>query len=219
QMAKHADSHAEVVRIATLGINFFRTLSVYLKPVLPALTERTERLLGGAELRWEDAAAPLLGQPLAPFEALMQRIEPAAVERILTDTLNEAAAAAAAPAPATTTRTTEVQDQSAEIDIDTFLKVDLRVARVAAARHVDGADKLLELTLDVGDETRTVFSGIRSAYEPDQLVGKLVVLVANLKPRKMRFGVSQGMVLAAGGDAGVFLVAPDAGATPGMKVT
>ena len=214
QMAKDAGAHAEVVRIATLGINLFRTLSVYLKPVLPALTERTERLLG-AELRWEDASAPLLGKPLAPFEPLLQRIEPAAVERILTDTKNEAAANGARAA----TRTSAVEEQNTEIDIDTFLKVDLRVARVTAARYVEGADKLLELTLDVGTETRTVFSGIRSAYEPDQLVGKLVVLVANLKPRKMRFGVSQGMVLAAGGDAGIFLVAPDAGATPGMKVT
>jgi methionyl-tRNA synthetase len=199
--------------------------------VLPTLTERTERLLGGAELRWEDAAAPLLGKPLAPFEALLQRVEPAAIERILSDTKTEADSAAAAGAAtgasdaaragaaAATTAATQAPEQSAEIDIDTFLKVDLRVARVVGARHVEGADKLLELTLDVGGETRTVFSGIRSAYEPEQLVDKLVVLVANLKPRKMRFGLSQGMVLAAGGDAGIFLVAPDTGATPGMKVT
>jgi methionyl-tRNA synthetase len=228
QLAKRPEAHAEVAAIATLGINLFRTLSVYLKPVLPALAERTERLLGGAALRWEDAATPLLGKPLAPFEALLQRVEPAAVERILADTKSEAASAtvgAAASAATTaapakvTAAAAEGPAQSAEIDIDAFLKVDLRVARVAAARYVEGADKLLELTLDVGGETRTVFSGIRSAYEPDQLVDKLVVLVANLKPRKMRFGVSQGMVLAAGGDSGIFLVAPDAGAAPGMKVT
>jgi methionyl-tRNA synthetase len=171
---------------------------------------------------------------------LLQRVDPAAIEKIVAEAREQAAArSAATPArPAATAATAPVASpepaqaavagaspsaeppKSAEIEIDQFAKTDLRVARVVAASFVDGADKLLRLTLDTGGAQRTVFAGIRSGYDPAALVGKLVVLVANLKPRKMRFGLSEGMVLAASGkDGGPFLLSPDSGAQPGMKVS
>jgi methionyl-tRNA synthetase len=222
--AKDPSRHAHVVAVATLGLNLFRSMMVYLKPVLPAVTERAERLFGGRAFTWEDAGAPLLDAPLAPYEPLLTRVDPAAVKAVLAAT---AAAAAAGSSPGAASgsgsrASTPVKEERkvTEIDIETFQKIDLRVAVVRAAEHVEGADKLLKLTLDVGTEQRTVFSGIRSAYTPEQLVGRRVILVANLKPRKMRFGVSEGMVLAASGDGpGVFLLDVDEGAAPGMKVT
>jgi methionyl-tRNA synthetase len=228
-LAKNASAATEVVGICTLGLNLFRTLMLYLKPIVPALTERAEKLLSAGELRWEDAAQPLLGRPIAPFEALLQRVDPAVVEKIA----GSSPAAASAPPPAAAAAPAKTAAAAApvaknkpeapvsEIDIAQFQQTDLRVARVIEAAFVDGAEKLLRLRLDVGTEERTVFSGIRSAYDPAALTGKLVVLVANLAPRKMRFGVSQGMVLAASGDdgPGIFLLSPDSGAKPGMKVT
>jgi methionyl-tRNA synthetase len=214
-LARSAAAAEEVVAVSTVGLNLFRALVIYLKPIVPALAERCERLLGGAELRWSDAAQPLLGVPIAKFEPLLTRVEPAAIESILEQTAREAAMPAATPEPEPSETPT-----SPAIDLAQFQKTDLRVARVVEASHVEGADKLLKLRLDVGTEERTVFAGIRSAYEPDALVGRLVVLVANLAPRKMRFGVSEGMVLAASGDGpGIFLLGPDSGATPGMKVS
>jgi methionyl-tRNA synthetase len=211
-MAKNGAAAAEIVAVCTLGLNLFRALIVYLKPVVPGLAGRAEKLLGGDALRWEDARAPLLGTPIAKFEALLQRVEPDAVEAIVAAGRTGAATAPAAKEPAAA--------ESASITLDEFLKTELRVASVLEASYVDGADKLLRLRLDVGGEERIVFSGIRSAYEPSALVGKLVVLVANLEPRKMRFGVSQGMVLAASGaEPGIFLLSPDQGARPGMRVT
>jgi methionyl-tRNA synthetase len=192
---------------------------VYLKPVLPAVTERAERLLGGAPLQWQDAGSPLLGTTIAPFAPLLQRVEHAAVQAVMEATAAAVAANAAVSGQAVRGQQEEEKEVS-EIDIETFQRIDLRVARVVAAEHVEGADKLLKLTLDVGTQQRTVFSGIRSSYEPAALVGRHVILVANLKPRKMRFGVSEGMVLAASGEGtGVFLLAADEGAAPGMKVT
>ena len=178
-------------------------------------------------------ATPLLDTPLAAYEPLATRLDPKVVA-----TLIEAEAAAApapavtpAPAPAAAATPSPVAPPAAgarpvapagppaEITVDDFARIDLRVARVIAAEYVEGADKLLKLTVDLGGEQRTVFAGIRSAYAPEQLVGRHVVVVANLKPRKMRFGVSQGMVLAASGEGpGVFLVSPDAGAAAGMAV-
>ena len=215
QLAKNADAAAEVVAVCTLGLNLFRTLAVYLKPVLPDVTLRIERLLAAGELRWEDTQKPLLGTPIETFETLLKRVEVAATEAIVADTrkaLGQPEPPPAAPGDA--------PERPATIGIEQFKTVDLRVARVVDASLVEGADKLLRLTLDVGTERRTVFAGIRSAYEPSALVGRLVVLVANLAPRKMRFGVSEGMVLAASGEKeGVFLLAPDSGAQPGMKVS
>ncbi len=208
-LAKEPDSADAVVDICTLGLNLFRILIGYLKPVVPELARRSERFLDIDELRWSDLSTPLLGSQIARFEALLQRIDPKAVQAMIEDSREDAAAASAPAAK-----------QSDEIDIDAFAKIDLRIAKIVSASHVDGADKLLHLELDVGGETRQVFSGIRAAYDPTDLEGRLVVVVANLKPRTMRFGVSEGMILAAGeGKNDIFLLSPDAGAKPGMKVT
>jgi methionyl-tRNA synthetase len=216
-LAKTTGAEAEVLGICTLGLNLFRTLMLYLKPIVPALAERAEKLLAAGELSWSDAHQPLLDRPIAKFEALLQRVEAQTVEKIVAEARGETAGAVATP-PATASAVDATE--AATIGLEQFLKVDLRVARVIEAGFVEGADKLLRLRLDVGDEERVVFSGIRGTYEPQSLVGKLVVLVANLQPRKMRFGVSQGMVLAASGkDEGVFLLSPDSGAKPGMKVS
>ena len=207
-MAKNPSAATEVVAVCTMGLNLFRVLIVYLKPVVPALAARAEALLGGDELRWDSAAAPLLGLKIAKFEPLLTRIETATVETLIKPVESEGRAVTTTPAG------------NGQIDLTEFQKTELRVARVVEAAYVEGADKLLKLTLDVGSEQRTVFSGIRSSYEPAALTNRLVILVANLAPRKMRFGVSEGMVLAASGDEpGIFLLAPDSGAEPGMKVS
>ena len=208
-MAKDPAAAADVVAVCTLGLNLFRALIVYLKPVVPALAARAEALLAGGELRWDSVGAPLLGTKIAKFETLLTRLELETVESLTHKAAGEPPAAATTPAAAS----------HGEIDLAEFQKTELRVARVIEASFVEGADKLLKLKLDVGGEERTVFSGIRSSYEPAALTNRLVVLVANLAPRKMRFGVSQGMVLAASGDEpGIFLLSPDSGAKPGMKV-
>jgi methionyl-tRNA synthetase len=202
-MAKDAGKHDAVAAICTQGINLFRVLSIYLKPLVPGLAERVEAFLGQPDLTWRDAATAMTGCDIQPFKSLLNRLELKKVETMVKSE-----------------ETTEPEkDTDDVIEIEQFLKVDLRVAKVTSASYVDGADKLLELKLDVGEEQRRVFSGIRSSYEPEQLVGRHVIVVANLKPRKMRFGVSEGMILAAGGDEGIFLVGIDDGARPGMKVT
>jgi methionyl-tRNA synthetase len=245
-LAKNAGAAAEVVGVCTLGLNLFRALICYLKPILPALTERAERLLAAGELRWGDAATPLLNHRIERFEPLLQRVDAATIEQIVTEAREQAAAAASGAPPELTSAAgtgaaktsvsaapgaavsgtppgdskSRADGRAAEIDLDQFVKSDLRVARVVDAALVDGADKLLKLTLDVGDARRTVFAGIRRNYDPETLVGRHVILVANLKPRKMRFGISEGMVLAASDDAGgPFLLSPDSGAKPGMKVS
>ena len=209
----------EVHGVCSLGIEVFRVLMIYLRPILPALAAKAEAFLQVPALAWEDAGAPLGAHRIGPYEPLLTRLDRKALNRVVEATKAEAEAESKAASGAES-------KESATIAIDDFLKVDLRVAKVLAARAVPDADKLLELTLDVGDERRRVFSGIRSAYDPNDLLGRLVVLVANLAPRKMRFGVSEGMVLAASADAqaardqpGVFLLAADSGARPGMRVT
>ncbi len=228
-MAKDPARAAEVQAVCTQGINLFRLLTLYLKPILPRLAAGAERFLALPDQRWSDAAEPLLGRAIGTYQPLATRVDPAstkalgeaAVENLKPAGLPTAAAtssapaATPAPAPATPTEATA----SAPIGIEDFARVDLRVARIVEASAVEGADKLLRLVVDLGTERRTVFAGIRQAYAPEQLVGRLTVVVANLAPRKMRFGTSEGMVLAAGaGGAGIFLLAPDAGAQPGMKV-
>jgi methionyl-tRNA synthetase len=209
-MAKDASAAADVVAVCTLGLNLFRALIAYLKPVVPALAARAEALLASGELGWDSARVPQLGTKIAKFESLLTRLDLETVESLTHKAAHEV------PAVATTPPSTS----NGEIDLAEFQKTELRVARVIEAAYVEGADKLLKLRLDVGDEERTVFSGIRSSYEPAALTNRLVVLVANLAPRKMRFGVSQGMVLAASGDEpGIFLLSPDSGAKPGMKVS
>ena len=210
-LAKKPGADAEIVGVCTLGLNLFRALIVYLKPIVPALAARAETLFASGELRWDDVATPLLGTTIPKFEALLTRVETATIEAFTKPATSEAPPV---------TKTTDGAATNGEIALAEFQRIELRVARVIEASYVDGADKLLKLTLDVGGEERTVFSGIRSSYEPAALTNRLVVLVANLAPRKMRFGVSQGMVLAASGDdPGIFLLSPDSGAKPGMKVS
>ena len=205
-LAKDPQQAGRVVDVCTLGINLFRTLMVYLKPVVPGLAERAEEFLDADPLVWSDAGTPLLDHRVRKFRSLLERVPPKEVQAMV----NDSRAGPAAP-PA------KYKD---EIDIEQFSKVDLRIARVIAADYVKGADKLLELRLDLGGDERVVFAGIRSAYRPETLVDRLVVVVANLKPRKMRFGTSQGMILASGpGGSDIFLLSPDSGAKPGMKVT
>ena len=207
QMAKEPSSARDLHAVLTTALNLFRSLVIYLKPVIPATAARAEALLGGAELAWADAATPQLGSAVAPYQPLFTRID-----------LEDVRAMSEKPTEPVETAPRGGEAIAPEITIDDFAKIDLRVARVLEASLVEGADKLLRLRLDLGDTERTVFAGIRSAYDPAQLAGRLVVVVANLKPRKMRFGVSEGMVLAAGDAEGVFLLAPDAGATPGSRV-
>jgi methionyl-tRNA synthetase len=220
-------AQAEAVRaIATQGINLFRVLMTWLTPVLPQMAQAAGAFLGQPIGHWDDVATPLLGTPLAPYVPLALRLDPAIVASLV-----EATPATAAPAAAAAKASTlkPKQDKAAPINtappagpisIDDFGRVELRVAKVLAASTVEGSDKLLCLKLDLGGEQRQVFSGIRAAYSPEQLTGRLVVVVANLAPRKMRFGVSEGMVLCASGDGpGLFLLAADSGAQPGMKIS
>jgi methionyl-tRNA synthetase len=213
-LAKDPARAAEVLAIATQGINLFRVLISYLAPVLPELARKAETFLGISLARWDSISTPLLDVPLAPYVPLAVRLDPAIVAQLVetpATTTPSVAAPAAAQAPAAAPE---------RITIDTFRKLDLRVARVVEAALVDGSDKLLRLSLDLGSERRQVFAGIRGAYEPAALVGRLIVMVANLEPRKMRFGVSEGMVLCAGGEnAGLFLLNPDSGAQPGMRIS
>jgi len=215
QMIKEDGKRDEVQRVCSLGINLFRVLMIYLKPVVPALAQRSEAFLNQGELTWSTAPTYLSGVKIAKFKPLLTRLEDSNVEKMV------AAAEAESSSPASADVEGQGPDADKPIDFDTFAAVDLRVARIVNASAVEGADKLLQLTLDVGGgEQRNVFSGIKSAYTPEQLVGKLTVVVANLAPRKMRFGVSEGMVLAAGpGGKEIFLVTPDEGAEPGMQVT
>jgi len=206
-LAKQAGGAAAAHAVCTLGINLFKVLMVYLAPILPDTTARSLRFLNLDALRWDDATKFLGTHRINTFEPLLTRMEKNALDKVIADSRVSA-------------QDTQVQQMATNlIDIETFAKIDLRVARVVAAEHVSGADKLIRLTLDLGDSQRQVFAGIKSAYQPEALVGRLTVVVANLKPRQMRFGESQGMVLAAGpGGQEIFLLAPDAGATPGMQV-
>jgi len=238
-LIKDPERAAEVQGICTQGLDLFRILVIYLAPVLPRLAERAATFLNRAELHWEARRETLTGGTIRPYEALMTRIEPAAVEALLEaskGSLAPAAPSGGAVAPGGGTKSPETPADAAggaatpagpatpdpiadTIDYDAFARVDLRVAHIVAAEQVEGADKLLCLTLDLGTEQRQVFAGIRSAYRPEDLVGRMTVMVANLAPRKMRFGVSEGMVLAAGpGGPDLFLLTPDAGAKPGMRV-
>lgn len=199
----------EVHGICTQTINLFRVLTVYLKPIVPSLTERAEDFLNTGELSWADATQPLLGHGINKFKPLITRIEEKQIEAMMSD----------AKSDLEEKQEDGLKDLAPEIELGDFSKVDLRVARIAKAEHVEGADKLLKLTLDLGGQTRNVFAGIKSAYRPEDLEGRLTVMVANLKPRKMRFGVSEGMVLAAGpGGKDLFILEPDEGAKPGMRV-
>ncbi len=215
-MIKENDGRDQVQQVCTDGLNLFKVLITYLKPVLPNLAQKSEDFLGVDGLTWDSVSQPLAGHRINKFKPLMTRIEAEKVDAIVNATMTEERQSSANDDSSEDSPMTE----SEWIEFDDFAKVDLRVVRIKAAEPVEGADKLLQLTLDLGDEERKVFAGIKSAYNPESLVGKLTVMVANLTPRKMRFGVSEGMVLAAGpGGEDIFLLEPDAGAEPGMKVT
>ncbi len=213
-LAKEPGREAEVHAVCSVGVNLFRVLMTYLKPVLPAMAEKSETFLNSS-LDWTALDGPLLDHELAKFKPLMTRVDPARVEAMV-----EASKEQEAPAPKPGKPLPEDDAEATTIQFEDFARVDLRIARIAGAEHVEGADKLLRLTLDLGElGQKQVFAGIKSAYQPEDLVGKLTVAVANLAPRKMRFGVSEGMVLAAGpGGGDLYLLEPHPGAQPGMQV-
>jgi methionyl-tRNA synthetase len=216
-LAKQQGARHEVQDVCSVGLNLFRILITYLAPVLPGMAEKVQAFLNLPSLRWDDIAEPLLDHRIEKFKPLMTRIEPASVQAMVAASREHLEATAAAPAAATGPLADE--PIAATIQYDEFARLDLRVARIVKAESVEKADKLLALTLDLGGETRNVFAGIKSAYAPEDLEGRLTVMVANLAPRKMRFGVSEGMVLAAGpGGKELFILEPDSGAQPGMRV-
>jgi methionyl-tRNA synthetase len=235
EIAKQEGMDANLHQVCSEGLAMFRLLTLYLKPILPKLAQRAEEFLNIQPLHWGDAGYNLPHEHLInAYEHLMTRIESKQIDALLA--ANKESLAPAAPAPEQSPQRHAQHQQATEdkaqgtaspqaqhISIDDFAKVDLRIARIANAEHVEGAEKLLRLTLDLGPlGTRQVFAGIKSAYDPATLVGRLTVMVANLAPRKMKFGMSEGMVLAAsdpeGKTAGLFILSPDAGATPGMQV-
>jgi methionyl-tRNA synthetase len=220
-LAKHPGSAAEVQGICTQGLNLFRTLMVYLQPVLPEMAAKARRFFQEPEWTWGSAATPLLGTPILPYEALATRLDPKAVARLVEPEDAVAAQSPQSSAPSDAAeRAAAAAVEGNLISIDDFLRVDLRIAKVLAAEPIAGADKLLRLRIDVGElGEREIIAGIRAAYDPSSLVGRLIVVVANLEPRKMRFGTSQGMMLASGpGGKAIFMLSPDTGATPGMRV-
>ncbi|QIT54730.1 methionine--tRNA ligase [Aquisalimonas sp. 2447] len=215
-LAKQDETLPQVQAICTQTLNLFRVLMVYLKPVVPKIAAEAEAFLNLEPQDWQSIRSPLLGHSINRFKALATRVERADVDAVIEDSK-----ATMAPKAETAAEYGPLADNpiADPVDINTFGQVDLRVARIDEAALVDGADKLLQLTLDLGGETRNVFAGLRSAYAPEDLRGRLTVMVANLEPRKMRFGVSEGMVLAAGpGGDELFILEPDSGAKPGMRV-
>ncbi len=204
ELAKSPGQDGQVLAVCSLGINMYRILVIYLKPILPRLAKQSEEFLACAELNWADIGTPLVDHRINTFESLFTRVDKVAVDAMIASSRDGDVEAA----------------ENSMITIKDFEQIDLRVARIVSADPVDGADKLLRLTLDVGDHRRTVFSGIKLAYAPKDLVGKLTVVVANLESREMRFGTSEGMVLAAAsGEGEIFLISADSGAKPGTRIT
>jgi methionyl-tRNA synthetase len=213
-LAKEEGKEQQVQDVCSTGINCFRLLVLYLKPVMPELAEKSEEFLGVEALKWEDSQHLLSSHKINKFKALMNRLESDKVDAMMEEAKSQVANVEKENKPRKST-----SNESETITFEDFAKVDLRVAEIVNAENVEGADKLLKLTLNLGENEKQVFAGIKSAYQAEQLVGRLTVVVANLAPRKMRFGVSEGMVLAAGpGDKEIFLLSPDSGAKPGMQV-
>ncbi|RBP78399.1 methionyl-tRNA synthetase [Shewanella putrefaciens] len=228
QMVKHDDQQEAAHQVCSNALNLFRILVTYLKPVLPRLAQDVEAFFQ-LPLTWNALNQDLAGHEIAPFKAMMQRVELDKVNAMVADSKDNLQVTADAPKTAVPEKTVESSNVSSEplvndpisetINFDDFAKIDLRIARIVKAEHVADADKLLKLQLDIGGETRQVFAGIKSAYSPEDLEGKLTVMVANLAPRKMRFGMSEGMVLAAGpGGSDLWILEPHEGAQPGMRV-
>ncbi|UCV23515.1 methionine--tRNA ligase [Ferribacterium limneticum] len=229
ELAKQEGKEVELHAACTNALNLFRLLTVLLKPILPVVAGKVEKFLNIAPLNWTDTQSLLAaGHGINAYEHLMTRVDPKQIEKLV-----EANKESLAPTQEQQSPQRHAEHQQNEVksespwepfcNIDDFMKVDLRIVRIANAEHVEGADKLVRLTLDVGkNETRNVFAGIKAAYDPAQLIGRLTVMVANLAPRKMKFGLSEGMVLAASDTedktSGIFLLSPDSGAQPGMRV-
>ncbi len=211
-LAKDPARDGELQAVCTMGLNLYRLLSAYLKPVLPRLAAASEAFLNLPYQTWPEVSSkPVLAHRINDFQPLLRRVDPDRIAAVL-----EASKESLAPQPNSPLTAEPIAEI---IDVTDFARIDLRIARIQKAEAVEGSDKLLKLTLDLGGERRTVYAGIKSAYDPKSLEGRLTVMVANLKPRKMRFGVSEGMVLAAGpGGKEIFLLSPDAGAQPGMRV-
>jgi methionyl-tRNA synthetase len=228
EIAKEPGQEPALQWFCTLYLELFRILTIYLKPVLPKVAEDVEEFLALKPLAWEDVGDALKpGHTVQPYRHLVSRIDPKQIDQLLeppAEAKPDTPKGSGAEAPEFKLEPVEppkppvILPIGETISIDDFGRIDLRIARIVDAELVADADKLLKLTLDIGVETRTVFAGIRSAYTPKELVGRLTVMVANLSPRKMRFGESQGMVLAAGDGSSIYLLAPDAGATPGMRI-
>jgi len=217
-LAKDESTLDEALKICSMGINLFRILSIYLKPVLPLLTKNVEAFLNAPPLQWDDIRSPLISHQLNQFKPLMKRVELKHVEAMVNSSV-EAVPGEKKKSQHKKSDAKSSNEIKPEIQFEDFDKIDLRIAKIVAAEHVEEADKLLRLTLSLGELEKQVFAGIKTAYNPEDLVGKLTVMVANLAPRKMRFGLSEGMVLAAGpGGKDLWLLNPDEGALPGMRV-
>ena len=224
-LSKAAPQSSDVQNICSVGLNLFRLLMIYLKPVLPKMAQQVEQFLQIPAMQWSHAASLLSGHRIGTFTPLMTRVDPAGIAAMLEASQGSLATVAEPPSAAIAASPLAKEPITAEIEFPDFAKVDLRVVKILHAEHVEGADKLLKLTLDLGVDDkghnvqRTVFSGIKSAYRPEDLIGKHTVLVANLKARKMKFGWSEGMILAAGDGKDIFLIAPHEGAVAGTRVT
>lgn len=228
-LAKEEGKEAELHESVSVGINLFRVLMSYLAPVIPETADKAKAFLNIDVWNWNDVKEPLISHEITKFKALLTRLEMPAIEKMVeasAESLNTASSVPdgkkgdkKAKQPAETKAEAVIEPIAEQITIDDFAKIDLRIAKIVNAEAVPEAKKLLKLTLDIGTEQRQVFAGIKSAYEPEELIGKLTVMVANLAPRKMRFGLSEGMVLAAGpGGSDLFVLSPDEGAQPGMRV-
>ncbi len=220
-LAKQDGTEAEVLEVCTLALNLFKILVTYLKPVLPKLAEDVENFLNIEPLNWSNYQNPLVQHAIKKFKPLLTRVEQEKIDAMLDDSKKQSTDSQQAHADKPTASSSPLLADPINdiIQFEDFAKIDLRVATIVKAEHVKGADKLLQLSLDLGGETRNVFAGIKAAYDPEELVGKLTVMVANLAPRKMRFGVSEGMVLAAGpGGKDIWILHPDQGAKPGMRI-
>ncbi len=221
KLKKQPEREAELQDVCSVVLNLYRQIAIYLAPVLPGLAKQSGELLGSPLDAWSFSESPITDVPLAPFSHLMQRVDPKKVQQMISDSREPEAEAQAAAAPEAARAEQPSREPFApEITIDDLGKIDLRVARVVHAEHVPEAKKLLKLTVDLGGpDTRTIFAGIKAAYQPEKLEGRLVVIVANLAPRKMKFGLSEGMVLCAGeGEEDLYVLSPDSGAKPGQRL-
>lgn len=218
-IAKEDNKNSELHDICSVGINLFRLLMAYLKPVTPSLATEAEKFLAIDTQVWPNRATPLIDHTINTFIPLMTRVEADKISAIINDSKDNLEKTIDISIKGSQMKELTFEPIANTIEFNDFAKLDLRIAKIIKANHVKDSDKLLQLTVDIGDETRNIFAGIKSAYSPEDLEGKLTLVVANLAPRKMRFGTSEGMVLAAGpGDKNIWILSPDQGAVAGMRV-